>query len=116
MFFDDTIITNLLHFDRKLHMRSKTNNLPFPKSEAGLLRRRIPPCCLTPEPPKKRKVTLNPIDDLRYDNISHWPDHIEPKKRCRNCITAYTRTGCLKCKISLCLAKTKNCFVMFHTK
>lgn len=70
----------------------------------------------TPEPPQKRRVVLNPIDDLRYDNISHWPEHIEPKKRCRNCIKAYTRTGCMKCGIPLCLTKDKNCFVVFHTR
>lgn len=70
----------------------------------------------TPEPPSKRRVTFNPIDDIRYDNVDHWPTHLDTKNRCRNCIKAYSRVACMKCKVPLCLTKDKNCFYLFHKK
>lgn len=67
-------------------------------------------------PPRKRPVNPRPLDDVRYDGYCHWPEHIEPKKRCRECVKAYTRMSCSKCKMPLCITKDKNCFVKFHTK
>lgn len=67
-------------------------------------------------PPQKRVVVPNPIDDVRYDEVGHWPVHIDQKKRCRNCISAYSRIACKKCNIALCLTKDKNCFYNFHDK
>lgn len=70
----------------------------------------------SPTPPPKRPVNPTPIDDIRYDNLGHWPQHLNPKKRCRECKTAYSRVGCIKCQIALCLTKDKNCFMLFHNK
>ncbi|CAH1995510.1 unnamed protein product [Acanthoscelides obtectus] len=44
---------------------------------------------------------------MRFDGFSHWPEHIEPKQRCRNCIKSYTRISCMKCNMPLCLSKEK---------
>lgn len=70
----------------------------------------------SPTPPAKRPVLPTPIDDVRYDSFGHWPVHLEPKKRCRECKTAYARIGCSKCSLALCLTKDKNCFQKFHNK
>lgn len=58
-------------------------------------------------------IIPKPIDDVRFDEKSHWPSHIEPKMRCREC-KSYTRMACDKCKVPLCITKDRNCFVKFH--
>lgn len=85
---------------------------PITRKRSGRPSSRDSTLCVAPI---KRRVTLNPIDDIKYDKNEHWPMHMEPKKRCRQCVKAYSRTGCMKCKIPLCLTKVKNCFVDFHT-
>lgn len=67
----------------------------------------------TPTPTRKRPVVARPIYDVRYDENGHWPVHIEPKQRCRQC-SAYTRMACDKCKMPLCITKDRNCFISFH--
>lgn len=61
----------------------------------------------------KRAVVRRPIDDIRCDQKEHYPIHMEPKMRCRFC-QAYSRVGCEKCKVALCLNKDRNCFKLFH--
>lgn len=61
----------------------------------------------------KRPTVPKPIDDIRFDEKAHWPTHIEPKQRCREC-KSYTRMACEKCKIPLCITKDRNCYVKFH--
>lgn len=91
--------------------------LALPRKRAGRPSLKDSPCSSTrstPEPPTKRMVVFNPIDDIRFDGLQHWPIHIEPKKRCRNCKKAYSRIACMKCNIPLCLTKDKNCFHLYH--
>lgn len=65
----------------------------------------------------KKKITMpTPVDDVRYDSYGHFPTHLDPKQRCRQCKTSYSRLGCVKCKVALCFTNTKNCFVEFHVK
>lgn len=62
----------------------------------------------------KKKTVAQPVDGVRYDNVSHWPDLVKNKARCRQC-QATTQVECQKCNVKLCLTSSKNCFVDYHT-
>lgn len=62
----------------------------------------------------KIPVVARPDDLTRKDNFAHWPMHTT-KGRCRNCTTGTSRLKCQKCDVRLCLTKSKNCFVDFHS-
>lgn len=70
----------------------------------------------TSTPPPKRIFTPRPVDDVRFDGIGHWPEHLENKQRCKHCIHSYSRVQCEKCNMPLCFNKEKNCFKTFHCK
>lgn len=62
----------------------------------------------------KMKEQLN---EERFDNISHWPDHDELKSasRCKNInCKQFTHVLCDKCKVHLCFTKNRNCFREYH--
>lgn len=72
-----------------------------------------------PEPSaqKRKYQETRPIDDVRFDNIGHFPIHEDKKfaSRCKNSECKGTsRIMCEKCKVHLCLNKNKNCFLQFH--
>lgn len=77
-----------------------------------------PSASMSPAPPPKRRpaVAAVPVDDVRFDRMSHWPIHIDKKARCRNCADGFTRIKCGKCNMALCLNGRNNCFVDFHLK
>lgn len=60
----------------------------------------------------------NAPDDIRYDRYDHWPQFVDgTAKRCRNTFCeSRTRAICQKCKVSLCVAKDKDCFKEYHIK
>jgi hypothetical protein len=66
---------------------------------------------------KKRIIKeIRPIDDIRYDNVSHWPTISENQGRCkRELCTQISKTVCEKCNVHLCLTKNNNCFKDFHS-
>lgn len=68
------------------------------------------------KPPPRSPVipTSVAVDDVRYDNIGHWPVPVSDKKRCRFC-QSYARMICQKCKVALCLLQDGNCFIAFQT-
>lgn len=56
-------------------------------------------------------------DDIRFDRYDHWPAFSdEPPRICRNNCGSRSRGRCQKCKVTLCLAKNKDCFEKYHTK
>jgi len=63
---------------------------------------------------KKRKLPTQVVNDVRYDNISHWPEFRENKNKCRYCKTGTGRVYCRKCNLCLCLSNARNCFYEFH--
>lgn len=66
---------------------------------------------------KKKASERKPYDEVRYDNVGHFPISGE-KLRCKKegC-SARTYVVCKKCKINLCfVVKSKNCFDEFHSK
>lgn len=67
--------------------------------------------------PKRRCLEPRPTENIKFDNIGHWPIHTENRERCKklNC-KGKSRTMCEKCGLHLCLNNTNNCFKSFHTK
>ena len=71
----------------------------------------------TPSLKRLAKVpTPIPATDVRYDNVGHWPECRDDKRKCRLCKTGQSRVFCSKCDICLCLSNARNCFLDFHSK
>ena len=70
----------------------------------------------TPSPAPRKQPTAMPCEDVRYDNVSHWPEFREKKNKCRQCKTNFSRVYCKKCNLCLCLNNSRNCFYYFHLK
>lgn len=63
-----------------------------------------------------RMAENRPIQDVRFDQLGHFPLHDETReRRCKmeGC-TGRTRLMCEKCKVHLCITKSRNCFRAFH--
>lgn len=73
------------------------------------------------EQPKKKirvPVSARPTDDIRYDQIGHFPIFID-KGRCKFCTNGQTTIFCPKCNVRLCIVhgkNSRNCFTIYHTK
>ncbi|CAM1298221.1 Uncharacterised protein r2_g777 [Pycnogonum litorale] len=71
-----------------------------------------PPC------PPKRKISVMPVSEVRFDQHGHFPEGKSDAKqsRCRmeGC-KSRSRVRCTKCNIYLCIFGN-NCFLKFHTK
>ena len=72
-----------------------------------------------PPPAKKYKVLRKAQDNIRYDNVDHWPTLELTRRRCRHCIGGYSQWKCSKCNIHLCLIAgrdPRNCFTSYHQR
>ena len=67
----------------------------------------------TLEVKKRREKKRSILQEIRHDNVGHFPAHSEPKQRCGVC-SSYVRMKCIKCNSHLCITKAKNCFLDFH--
>ena len=70
------------------------------------------------EPKKhKGKTTKAPSDNIRLDRVSHFPVAGCSRGRCKmpRC-NGFSRTKCCKCGVHLCLTRSSNCFLAFHTE
>lgn len=68
------------------------------------------------EEKKKRGPTAPlPQQDVRLDGLYHFPAVMDKRQRCKypRC-AAKSVTQCVKCNVALCLAKERNCFMLFH--
>lgn len=70
----------------------------------------------TPPTTKKKLFAPRPVDDVRYDEIAHWPFPTTKKQRCKHCIKSYTTNTCSKCNVHLCSIPNRMCFIAFHNK
>lgn len=72
----------------------------------------------SPVPTKRQKPQTVPVNDVRYDNLGHWPVHkVGHEQRCKlDTCGGRSRIQCEKCQVPLCLSKFKNCFKNFHEK
>ena len=64
---------------------------------------------------KKVPTAPSPIDDIRFDHVSHWPEYKPDKRKCKLCKIGQSRVYCIKCKVCLCLSNERNCFLKYHT-
>ncbi len=67
-----------------------------------------------PEPHQAASPSTSTSEDrlrhrltVRLDRFDHFPIHADKRGRCRLCKTGYTQMACLKCKVLLCLQRTK---------
>lgn len=68
-------------------------------------------------PPKRQRPSVSiPQNDIRYDQVGHFPLFADKQQRCRLCKKGYSRIECAKCHVHLCLVKDRNCFHEFHHK
>ncbi|KAF9408381.1 hypothetical protein HW555_011918 [Spodoptera exigua] len=64
----------------------------------------------------KKPVVTRPIEDIRYDQVGHFPDSCS-YGRCRYCKDGKTNVICIKCNQRLrFVAGKRNCFLNFHNK
>ena len=66
---------------------------------------------------KRVKPTASdyPIQQLRTDQISYWPEWTPARNRCKlpGC-TSLSSVKCCKCGLNLCFNKDRNCCTTFH--
>ena len=67
----------------------------------------------SPSAPRKR-VRVGVPDDVRLDQVSHWPVKCAKRGRCKICKTNVTTTVCEKCDVRLCFTEERNCFKTYH--
>ena len=77
-------------------------------------------------PPKGRSLEFHvvrrtssepgPIVDIRFDNVSHWPEFRADKRKCRLWQTGQSRVFCQQQNIFLCLSNARISFTEYHTK
>ncbi|KAM9513343.1 uncharacterized protein ACWYII_046778 isoform 1-T1 [Salvelinus alpinus] len=66
-------------------------------------------------PPKPPKVVCTGVtDDVRTDQIEHWPVKCETRGRCKVCQKNVTNTLCQKCDVRLCFTFERNCYKLYH--
>ncbi|XP_063921127.1 piggyBac transposable element-derived protein 3-like [Zophobas morio] len=66
---------------------------------------------------KKRRGATKPIPqfDVRTDKVAHFPSYNKERQRCKRPLCGLkTYFYCVKCKVHLCITKTRNCFAEFH--
>lgn len=61
--------------------------------------------------PKLKNAPLT--DQIRFDNVGHYPKILKDRARCRVC-QMKTRISCMKCNSSCCLTNERNCFYEYH--
>ena len=71
----------------------------------------------------KQPKTPAPQDDVRFNDVGHWPQRETKKGKCRNCKMT-CRVKCMKCSrlygdqngsVYLCLEQERNCFYDYHS-
>ena len=66
---------------------------------------------------RRRRVVPHSLPELRKSEAVHLPEIVQSSQsnRCRQrgC-KSYTRIRCVACKVFLCVAGNRNCFLMYH--
>ncbi|CAH1996202.1 unnamed protein product [Acanthoscelides obtectus] len=69
---------------------------------------------------KKKRGPTNeiPQQEVRLDGMDHLPQWSEQQRsRCKFPLCqSKSLVSCMKCKVSLCFNKERNCFLRFHTE
>uniref|UniRef100_A0AAZ1XVK0 PiggyBac transposable element-derived protein domain-containing protein n=1 Tax=Oreochromis aureus TaxID=47969 RepID=A0AAZ1XVK0_OREAU len=61
-----------------------------------------------------RGVRVGVPEDVRTDEVAHWPVKCEKRGRCKNCKVNATTTLCEKYDVRLCFTEERNCFKSYH--
>ncbi|CAH0730745.1 unnamed protein product, partial [Brenthis ino] len=69
---------------------------------------------LIPEEKIKNPKRPRPVDDIKYDNVDHFPEHGKEYGRCAYCKKGFTTVYCIKCNVRLCFVKDRNCHFNYH--
>ncbi|CAK9810683.1 PiggyBac transposable element-derived protein 3 [Anthophora plagiata] len=64
---------------------------------------------------KRRPNVILPVQNVRKDEVAHWPMFSDNRGRCKKpeC-KGVPKIKCSKCNVHLCLTPSANCFVEFH--
>ena len=85
--------------------------------EVATTRRHGRPSLTDESSPQPQKIIrAKPCENLRFDQIAHWPVKGEKCRRCGVCKSMKTDTYCEKCNIPLCFNESRNCFNIYHIK
>lgn len=132
-FVDMTVVAAWLLYRRKVDQVGEASNtlslaafkaevassLVLAGKQVGRAKRGRPSAELEVQLEEKRSrshVAPAPSVDIRLDHVDHWPECTDDRLRCKmpNC-KGQSRTKCSKCGVHLCLSKSSNCFVKYHT-
>lgn len=72
-----------------------------------------------PSSSKPGQRAKHPVDDVRFDNMGHFPIWLSKdggKRCCKLCKKSQTQCVCSKCHLHLCCSNAKNCFYDYHNK
>ena len=98
------LLTFITDFDHALQLSGKSKSLGRPSKPS-----------LSPQQAVGKKAAVaNPVSDVHYDAVNHFPEFGEKRGRCRYCPDGYSSVYCKKCSMVLCLRKDKDCFFEFH--
>uniref|UniRef100_A0A673C3E2 PiggyBac transposable element-derived protein domain-containing protein n=1 Tax=Sphaeramia orbicularis TaxID=375764 RepID=A0A673C3E2_9TELE len=64
----------------------------------------------TPQPATPKRVRVRVPNDVRLDQVAHWPVKCAKRGRCTVCKQNATTTLCQKCDVRLCFTEERNCF------
>ncbi|KAE8296822.1 hypothetical protein D5F01_LYC05588 [Larimichthys crocea] len=68
----------------------------------------------SPPPPLPKRIRVGVPDDVRTDQVAHWPVKHDKRGRCKLCKINATTTLCEKCDVRLCFTEERNCFKLYH--
>lgn len=68
----------------------------------------------TSPPPPPKRVRVGVPDDVRVDQVAHWPVKCDKRGRCKFCKINAATTLCEKCDVRLCFTEERNCFKCFN--
>lgn len=82
-----------------------TNSLILLHSKRGR-----PSLNATSPPPPPKRVPVEIPNDVRMDQVAHWPVKCDKRSRCKVCKINATTTLCDKCDVRLCFTEERNCY------
>lgn len=70
--------------------------------------------------PHRNALASRPVEEVRYDNVGHFPDMADSNTREKRCRMKFcnmrSKVICVKCQVNLCFNTNRNCFRQFHLK
>uniref|UniRef100_A0A8C4NZ77 PiggyBac transposable element-derived protein domain-containing protein n=1 Tax=Dicentrarchus labrax TaxID=13489 RepID=A0A8C4NZ77_DICLA len=68
----------------------------------------------SPPAPLPKRVRVRVPDDVRTDQVAHWPVKCDKRGRCKFCKINATTSLCEKCDVRLCFTEERNCYRSYH--